>query len=52
MSENCMPYVLTIIVQVIERNPYVQKHKKLSEVYRAVDSEEVQLKFVWTASDD
>jgi hypothetical protein len=47
-----MPSVLTITAQVIERNPYAQKYKKLWKVYQTTGSEELQLKFVRIALDD
>jgi hypothetical protein len=31
MSGNCMPSLLAIIGQVMERNPYAQKYKKIVE---------------------
>jgi hypothetical protein len=52
MSENCMLSVLTIIAKVMENNTHAQKYKNLCVIYWAVGFEDVQLKFVWLASDN
>lgn len=44
--------MLSVAVQVMERNRCVQKCRNSHEVYLATGSEEVQRKFVWIVSDD